>query len=85
MDRNYLNWVEQTLSKRTDGLESSYVEPSVAELVEMIEKVPTYGDNWKQSTDILVLPLTLDQYWDAFYADEAPYYVPAEERWPDYD
>ena len=33
--------------------------------------------------DILVVPLSLDEYWDTFWADDAPYYVPSRERDPD--
>ena len=52
------------------------------ELVEMMEAVPLMTKKWGIFTDILVLPLSLDQYWEAFWADDAPYYVGAIERDP---
>ena len=30
-------------------------------------------EGWVRVFDYQVLPLSLDQYWDAFYADNAPY------------
>ena len=42
-----------------------------------MEAVPLHGDGWSKGFDILVLPLKLDQYWEAFWADDAPYYFPA--------
>ena len=80
MDSNYLKWLESTLNKENDGLENSYVEPSVDELVAIMEELPTVGKDWGSNFDILVLPLTLDQYWNAFWADEAPFFIPATER-----
>lgn len=31
---------------------------------------------------MVVVPLSLDQFWDAFWSDDAPYYVPARPRDP---
>jgi len=42
----------------------------------MIEAVPLIGteeDGWNRVFDYQVLPLSLEQYWSAFYDDGAPY------------
>ena len=48
----------------------------------MMEAIPFQGKKWLQSNDIIVLPLTIDQYWDAFWDNDAPYYIKALERNP---
>ena len=41
-------------------MDDGYIEPSIDEIIAMIEAIPRQGKDWKQSIDILVLPLTLD-------------------------
>ena len=36
-----------------------------------------FDASWQQLMDIMVLPMNLQQYWDAFWADDAPYFVGA--------
>ena len=52
-----------------------FVEPSPDRLVDLMRRIPFEGDEWKQDLETLVVPLTLDQYWDAYWANEAPYYT----------
>ena len=47
----------------------------MAELVAMMDAVPLLGEEWIQDPEVLVVPLSLEQYWDCFWADDAPYYV----------
>jgi len=49
----------------------------------MMEEVPLQGEGWKQDPEILVTPLTLEEYWDCYWSDNAPYYVQALERDPE--
>ena len=81
MDSSYVAWLEQ--AENNGVVEDGYIEPSVDEIVAMMESIPLQDESWGVYTDILVLPLTLDQYWDAFWADEAPYYYPGIERDPE--
>ena len=76
MDEAYLKFLADQLANS----QSDYAEPTVEELVKMMEETPLLSKKWGMFTDILVLPLSLDQYWDAFWADDAPYYVGAIER-----
>ena len=48
----------------------------------MMEKIPkeNFDDSWDQFMETISLPLSLEQYWDAFLADDAPYFVPAFKR-----
>lgn len=46
----------------------------------MMEDIPLQGADWKQHPEILVTTLTLEEYWDCFWSDNAPYYVQAVER-----
>ena len=50
------------------------------ELVQMMEDLPMQGDGWEQDPEILVTTLSLEQYWDCFWSDNAPYYLQAVER-----
>ena len=52
-----------------------FVEPSPDRLVDLMRRIPFEGDEWKQDLETLVVPLTLDQYWDAYWASDAPYYI----------
>ena len=76
MSSEYADWVASQLASSN----SSYAEPSVPELVRMMEDVPLQADGWKQDPEILVTALTLEEYWDCFWSDHAPYYVQALER-----
>ena len=51
----------------------------------MMNDVPkeNFDDSWDQFMEIIVLPLSLQQYWDAFWADNAPYFVAAFKRHED--
>ena len=46
----------------------------------MMEAIPKVGDEWIIAPEILVAPLSLDQFWDAFWANDAPYFVQAMVR-----
>ena len=51
------------------------MEPPVDELVAMMEALPKQKDDWIVSPEILVAPLSMEQYWDCFWSNEAPYYI----------
>ena len=42
-----------------------------------MEAIPLQGKKWAQDPEILVAPLSLDQFWEAYWADDAPYYLQA--------
>ena len=68
------------MSEQLSGSVSpDFQEVTVSELVELIKAVPVPdaegGEGWKQVMDYQVLPLSLDEYWNAFYADNCPYQV----------
>ena len=56
MDEAYLKFIADQLGNST----SDYTEPTVEELVLMMEEVPMLSKKWGLFTDILVLPLSLD-------------------------
>ena len=61
------------------GTESEYIEPSEKELIDLMKTIPL-GDiesGWDQEMPEIVLPLSLTNFMDAFWADHAPFYLPA--------
>ena len=46
----------------------------------MIEETPFYNADFSPGLDVLVLPLSLEQYWGAYWANYAPYYTTANGR-----
>ena len=52
-------------------------------MVEMMGAVPLRTEDWRQGLDVQILPLSLDQYWDAYWADDAPYYIMSLSRDPE--
>ena len=67
---------EETLTK----------EPSAEELKEWMAARPLedFDSSWHQYMDTIVVPLTLKQYWNAFWADDAPYFAGAFDNNPDH-
>ena len=49
----------------------------------MMEEIPLYGEEWLQDPEILVTPLSLTQFWECYFSDNAPYYVNALYRDPE--
>ena len=49
----------------------------------MVEEIPLQGEDWLQDPEILVTPLSLTQFWDCYFADNAPYYANMLYRDPD--
>ena len=41
----------------------------------MMEAIPKQADDWIIAPEILVAPLSLEQFWEAFWANDAPYFV----------
>ena len=56
------------------GRDQTDVEPSKSQLINMINRVPTEPD-FVRYLDPIVLDMSLEQYWDCFYANNAMYYV----------
>ena len=52
-------------------------------MLAMMTEQPLFNDEWRFGVDELVLPLSIDQYFDAFWSDEAPYYNPGMARLPE--
>ena len=74
MSDDYMNWIEQTVVAQET---SDYIEPSLDELVQMMDAIPLQGDEWIQSPQTLVAPLSLEQFWDCYWTNDAPYYLEA--------
>ena len=72
MSNEYEQWLQEQLESKAN---SSYEEPPVDELVAMMEALPKQKDDWIVSPEILVAPLSMEQYWDCFWSNEAPYYI----------
>lgn len=45
-------------------------------MMSLLELRPA-SEGWNQSIDVFVLPLSLEQFWEAYWADDAPYFIPA--------
>ena len=59
-----------------------YIELEPAELLELMNAVPIgeASEGWDETMGAIVLPLSLDEYWDAFWANDAPYYIQAHKK-----
>ena len=67
---------EETLTK----------EPSAEELKEWMSARPLEdfdSDSWNQYLETMVAPLTLQEYWEAFWADGSPYFIGAFDNKPE--
>ena len=73
MSSEYEEWIASTLAAEGDA--PAYEEPSLEELVQMMDDVPLQGEGWGQDPEILIAPLSLQQYWDCYWADDAPFYI----------
>ena len=56
MSTEYADFVAQTLGE----VETNFDEPSVPDLLKMMDDTPLQGDDWKQNPETLVVPLSLD-------------------------
>ena len=56
-----------------------YVEPVAEEVLALVDSLAKddFDDSWEQLIESMVVPLSLEDYWNAFWADQAPYFVPA--------
>ena len=56
-----------------------YEEPSNDELIAMMQanEMEDAIDGWDQILELMIVPLSLENYWNAFWANDAPYYIPA--------
>ena len=75
MSGDYKDFVDKMISESG----GDYDEPSLEAMVKLMDDTPLQS-GFKQDPETLVLPLSLESFWDAFWADEAPYYVEAIER-----
>ena len=41
----------------------------------MMAAIPLQGEGFAQDPETLVTTMTLDEFWDAYWSDEAPYYT----------
>ena len=81
MSSEYEDWLASTLSleeegEADDGL-PKYVEPSVEDLLALMEAEPLMGEDWYQDPETLVTPLSLEKFWNAYWANDAPFYINA--------
>ena len=49
-------------------------------MVTLVENIPLTDDDWAVDPAILVSVLSLEQYWECYWEDNAPYYVQTIER-----
>ena len=56
-----------------------YVEPAAEEVLALVDSLAkdNFDDSWEQLIESMVVPLSLEDYWNAFWADDAPFFVPA--------
>ena len=64
---------------------SSFEEPSEEELITMMDLIPLMpaSDGWDQDLPTQVLPMSLDNFMDCFWADEAPFFLPGHLTGPE--
>ena len=69
----------------TSEAEADYEELSEQELISMMDIVPLLpaDHGWDQDLKTMVLPLSLDDYMDCFWADEAPFFIPGHLTGPE--
>ena len=83
MSAEQIALIEAAAAGRVRDPDNNYVEPSIPEVIAMMEAIPLITDEWKQDPEILVSPMSLEDFWSCFWADDAPYYVEAITRDPD--
>ena len=51
----------------------------------MMDLLPLYpaSEGWDQDLKTMVLPMSLDEYMDCFWADEAPFFIPGHLTGPE--
>jgi len=74
MSGEYEEWIANQLAQAAD---SNYNEPSTEKLVAMMEKIPAPMEGWVTHPAISVTPMSLENYWDCFWSNEAPYFLPS--------
>ena len=66
MSSEYEDWLASTLSleeaEEDDG-QPRYIEPSVEDLLALMEAEPLMGEDWYQDPETLVTPLSLEKFW----------------------
>ena len=73
MGEDYQEFLRKQIASQAN---SDYEEPSIEELLDLIKAVPPVGteeEGWNRIFDYQVIPLSLEDYWNCFYADGAPY------------
>merc|ERR1712032_1549931 len=63
----------QALSLNADN--EHYEETNIAELHDMMESIPLQGDDWTQLPEVLDFELSLEQFWNSFWAVDAPHNI----------
>ena len=55
------------------------MEAAAEEVLALVDSLAkdNFDDSWEQLIESMVVPLSLEDYWNAFWADDAPYFVPA--------
>ena len=80
---DHLKQVDLVAQHIGESISGPYEELSQDDIIAMMESMPLEGNDWVQDFEIIVIPLTLDQFWNAFWANDAPYYIPARPRDPE--
>ena len=62
-----------------EELIEKYLEPVADEVLALVDSLAkdNFDDSWEQIIESMVVPLSLEDYWNAFWANDAPYFVPA--------
>ena len=73
---------DQIAEHLVESRKGPYVEPSEEEMRALVDGMPL-EKGWEQDLETLVIPLSLEEYWETFWADDAPYYLLSKPRDPD--
>jgi hypothetical protein len=71
-------------SSDEDSDESGSDGPSADDLKELFDAIPMEpaANGWDRDLPIMVVPLSLDDFMECFWADDSPYFIPAIETAP---
>ena len=56
------------------SVSNQYQEPSESDMQDLIKQIPL-ENNLSQSLDPFVLQMSLQEFWNTFYDDSAPYFI----------
>ena len=72
LNDDYLDWIQETRSA-AGSQENDYEEISIEDQIQMLDSIPVQGEGWKVDLQTIVTPLSLEEFWDCFWSNDAPY------------